>query len=123
MEGSCEIQEEEIASGGRCNIIRLQEGERITGVAGATCTSPAYRNLRFVMQLTFSAQKADGQKVVYGPFGTGNVGSNCRLFAVNGKITSIFGRLQHSNDNFVGLGAIGFYFQLVESRGGCLRRL
>ena len=103
-------------SGGSEELIRLEEGERITGATGTVCNS--YITGRFVTQLAFFAEKQDGQKVVYGPYGTGySSDRSCKIFAINGKINSIFGRiLTPSGGSFTGLGAIGFYYE-DESRG------
>ena len=71
------------------------------------------------MKLVFFAEKEDGQKTAYGPYGTGinYTHNNCSMFAVNGKITSIFGRVVTSDiTGLIGLGAIEFYFE-DESRG------
>jgi hypothetical protein len=73
-----------------------------------TCTSTSRRNNRYVAQLVFLSEKEDGQEVVYGPYGSGR-GSNCRIFAVNGKINSIFGKVVTTP--FRALGAIGFHFE------------
>ena len=103
--------------GGVKAVIRLDAGERITGVAGMVCTyaasSPTPGTL--VHQLAFSSQKQDGQKVVYGPYGTVSNDIHdpaCSMFYVNGRINSIFGRIYvHTTRPFMGLGAIGFYYE------------
>jgi hypothetical protein len=93
--------------GGRERVLRLQEGERITGATGMTCT---HRNNKYIIQLVFLSEKEDGQKAVYGPYGVGHSSyTNCTLFAVNGKINSIFGKVVTTG--FPALGAIGFYFE------------
>lgn len=101
--------------GGQESIISLEAGERITGVAGIICTRIIFD---LPIQLVFFSEKEDGRKVVYGPYGGGDdvpISSPCRLFAVNGKITSIFGRALiagvtgHGNVHFV--DNIGFYYE------------
>ena len=101
--------------GGSVSVIRLEPGERITGVAGMVCNNTAGRVATLVHQLTFSSQKQDGQRAVYGPYGTPSPRSwrpSCRVFTVNGKINSIFGRLYtQPPSGFTSLGAIGFYYE------------
>lgn len=92
--------------GGRVSKIVLQNGERITGAIGMAC-----RN--YITQLIFFSEGEDGQRKVYGPYGAASQ-SNCKVFAVNGKINSIFGKLPKRG--FPGLGAIGFYYE-DESKG------
>jgi hypothetical protein len=90
--------------GGYERVLRLQEGERITGATGMTC------NRGYVVQLVFFSEKEDGQKVVYGPYGVGLATyNNCVVFAVNGRINSIFGKMV--DVGFPALGALGFYFE------------
>ena len=109
-------------NGGREDLIRLDDGERITGATGMVCNNYIIQggvdNGRFVTQLAFFSEKHDGQKVVYGPYGSGfDRDRNCTTFAVNGKINSIFGRILTANRGlFTGLGSIGFYYE-DESRG------
>ena len=103
--------------GGRESIIALSPGERITGVIGTICTQDHQFPGTSVRQLIFLAQKVDGQKVVYGPYGDESrkaFPSACRAFAVNGKINSIFGRVTdyvRPANTLTGLGAIGFYYE------------
>ena len=100
--------------GGTESLIYLTNGERITGVTGTICNEPYLRlNGPHVRQLVFFSEKADGQKMVYGPYGyvtSTSTPNACRVFAVNGKITSIFGR-EARNLSFTVLGAIGFYYE------------
>ena len=93
-------------SGGTQAVLSLEDGERITGATGMICDVVS---TAFVHQLVFFSEKADGQKSVHGPYGLG-VGTNCFPFAVNAKIDSIFGRVT-TRGNFVGLGAIGYYYE------------
>ena len=105
--------------GGRTNFIRLDTGERITGVTGTVCTQTLDFPGTAVRQLIFFAQKQDGQRVVYGPYGEVSqpqFPAACRVFAVNGKINSIFGRTLAFRPGITGLAAIGFYYE-DESRG------
>ena len=100
--------------GGTESLIHLTNGERITGVTGTICNEPRLRlNGPHVRQLVFFSEKADGQKVVYGPYGLATYTlypNTCRVFAVNGKLTSIFGR-EARHLSFTALGAIGFYYE------------
>ena len=95
--------------GGNERVIRLQDGERITGVAGVVCTKAPHGT--HVNQLLFFSQRQDGQKLTYGPYGYALTSWMCRIFAVNGKINSIFGRVRNVYGSIVGLGAIGFYYE------------
>ena len=109
VDGSIILKPQRGGEGGREQVIRLEDGERITGATGTTCT---VRDRIDVVQLVFLSEKEDGQKVAYGPYGnSAQTLQNCRLFAVNGKINSIFGKVANNH-----LGAIGFYFE-DESRG------
>lgn len=89
-------------------IVLLEEGEQITGVSGVMCLDAFLSQTeRYVSQLIFYSEKEDGEKKVHGPYGAVSKDQNyCRLFAVNGKITSIFGKVLN-----IGLGAIGFYYE------------
>lgn len=106
--------------GGLQTFINLDSGEHITGVAGMACTEPRsrYDGPDHIRQLVFFSKKADGQKVVHGPYGDGTAVSfptGCRVFAVYAKITSIFGKVIRStnrqNTPSVALGTIGFYYE------------
>ncbi len=50
--------------------------------------------------------------MAYGPYG-GLGDRQCRIFAVNGKINSIFGRVVTTTTTppLTALGAIGFYYE------------
>lgn len=94
---------------GRVSVVRLETGERITGVMGVVCRKTVIS--MFVTQLAFFSEKEDGQKVAYGPYGAGRLlMPPCKLFAVNGKVNSIFGRVS-SSGTITGLAAIGFFYE------------
>ena len=97
---------------GRTGIMHLQKGERITGVTGVTCVQSLFeRPNRYVTQLVFFSENEDGQRAVHGPYGrSSGLHDSCQLFAVNGMITSTFGRVL-TVEGYSGLGAIGFYFE------------
>jgi hypothetical protein len=100
--------------GGREDVVRLAKGEWLTGVTGVECTDIAVSYLnRYVMQMVFFSEKEDGERAVYGPYGKPSpLHESCRIFAVNGRITSIFGRVL-TEKGYTGLGAIGFYYEDV----------
>ena len=100
--------------GGRESFVRLDQGERITGVSGTVCTQTRDFPGTGVRQLIFFSRKADGQRVLYGPYGKVSqpqFPAACRMFAVNGKINSIYGRVVAFRHDVTGLGAIGFYYE------------
>lgn len=98
-------------------VIFVRTGERLTGVTGMVCSYPNRRYTGvYVRQLVFLLEKQDGQKVAYGPYGAQSAThTHCRVFAVNGKISSIFGRVTdinlYPNPTVTVLGAIGFYYE------------
>lgn len=92
--------------GGRLSVITLRGDERITGAMGMICP-------HYVTQLVFFSENGDGQRKVYGPYGVGS-GRHCKVFAVNGKVNSIFGKLPKKG--FPALSAIGFFYE-DESKG------
>ena len=51
--------------GGGQTVISLEDGERITGATGMFCDFGSYK---FLLQLVFFSEKADGQKLVHGLF-------------------------------------------------------
>ena len=97
--------------------MHLGRGEWISGVAGIVCNKNILDNsYQYVAQLVFFSQKEGGRRAVYGPYGEASEELRmCRLFAVNGKITSSFGRVlsveEPTDLGYTGLGAIGFYFK------------
>ena len=98
--------------GGRMGIVHLADGERITGASGVVCVDSFLSLIDpYVSQLIFFSEKEDGEKKVHGPYGAVSRDQRyCKLFAVNGKINSIFGRVLNIR-GYLGLGAIGFYFE------------
>ena len=100
------------------HVITLEPGEYITGVAGIVCDQETID--RYISEITFFSQKSNGERVLYGPYGTGYdkyLGS-CRLFAINGKIKSIYGRVRPLGADkgpwpikTSPLGGIGFYYE------------
>lgn len=97
---------------GRTGTVRLEKGERLTGVTGVACSQALITQPnRYVTQLVFFSEKADGQRAVYGPYGRSSpLQDTCQMFAVNGRITSTFGRVL-TMGGYTGVGAIGFYFE------------
>ena len=73
----------------------------------------------YVSQLAFFSERSDGQKLIYGPYALGYTSflGPCRLFGVNGKINSIFGRVRDDVSRgsyttpLTALTAIGFYYE------------
>lgn len=115
VEGSAVLRPAWGGTAGTPIVVDLEAGEKITGATGMTCVRSDAGNNRYLTQLVFFSEKQDGQKVVYGPYGTGSTNDqSCSLFAVNGKINSIFGREYNRNrpaGSFRGIGAIGFNFE------------
>ena len=106
-------------SEGRISIIELEKGERVTGTAGMICKEMSgFFQGTHVRQITFFTEKENGEKITYGPYGRRSFiehRSSCRMFALNGMITSIYGRVAHLesvgpyHDSTV-LTGIGFYY-------------
>ena len=95
--------------GGAEHVINLQPGERITGVSGVICTRTDAYGV-YVSQLAFFSERINGQKLIYGPYAGASTHA-CRMFAVNGKINSIFGRVRDDVVSITALTAIGFYYE------------
>ena len=105
-------------AGGALYTITLETGERITGVSGVVCTGVTIGT--YISQLTFFSEKSDGQRRVYGPYAGssyGNYQGPCRMFSVNAKINSIFGRVRdhiyesHTYNDLTAITAIGFFYE------------